>query len=63
MATTGDFILPIGKRYRGQALSEIPTEYLDWLLGEDWVWESTKDKIEAHLATRADWKRIRKDND
>ena len=55
--TTGDYVLRFGK-HKGEPLSEIPTEYLDWLLGKDFVWPEVKDAIVAHLRTRADWQNL-----
>lgn len=51
--STGDFIIPFGK-YQGKPAADVPTGYLDWLLGE------TRDPdlrhaLLAHLRTRADW--------
>ena len=54
--STGDFIMPFGK-YKGEPLSEIPTEYLDYVLGFDNFWTSTQNAILAHLRSRADWQR------
>ena len=51
---TGDLVLSFGK-YKGYCIRDVPTEYLDWLLGQEWAYESTKDAIEAHLKTRSDW--------
>ena len=49
-----EFVMPFGK-YKGEPLSEIPTEYLDWLLGSDNLYESTKEQIEDKLDRRTDW--------
>ena len=53
--------MPWGK-YAGQDLSDIPTGYLDWLIGNDWMSEpnnaALRDTILVHLDTRSDWKRI-----
>jgi uncharacterized protein (DUF3820 family) len=41
--------------HKGKHISDVPTSYLDWLLGEGWVYPELKDQIERHLRTRADW--------
>lgn len=48
-----DFVLPFGP-HTGKTLSEVADTdegllYLDNLLGEDWVWPATKEKIEKVL--------------
>jgi uncharacterized protein (DUF3820 family) len=58
MATTGDKLMPFGK-YKGEPLSEIPTAYLDWLIGQERMQgKELQDDIVAHLNTRAEWKRM-----
>ena len=52
-----DPVIPFGK-HRGQRCSWIPARYLDWLIGQDWLRPGLRARIEAHLQTRADWKRI-----
>ena len=52
----GDARMPFGK-YKGQPLSDCPTDYLDWLLGQDWLRRELAEAIESHLKTRADWAR------
>ncbi|HUX00820.1 MAG TPA: hypothetical protein VMY35_07555 [Phycisphaerae bacterium] len=54
--STGDFRMPFGV-HKDKPLSEIPTEYLDFVLGFENLWPSTRDAILAHLRTRADWNR------
>ena len=48
---------PFGK-YKGKTLAEIPTSYLDWLIGEKWFVEESRNKpwldaIGQELMTRA----------
>ncbi len=49
-----EFVMPFGK-HKDEPLSDIPTEYLDWLFDSDTLWESTKEKIEDELNRRNDW--------
>jgi len=49
--------IPFGK-HRGEHVSECPTDYLDWLLGQDWLYEDLREAIEADLEGRADWHRM-----
>ncbi len=54
--STGDFVMPFGK-HKDQPLSDIPTDYLDHVLGFDDLWPRTEAAIVAHLETRLDWTR------
>ena len=58
---TTNFEFPWGK-HKGQMVSDIPTDYLDWLIGQSWMDaaknKALKFKVEAHLQTRADWMRM-----
>jgi uncharacterized protein (DUF3820 family) len=56
MAHEGSICMPFGK-HKGTELSEIPTAYLDWLIGQEWFKGDLKTSVEAHLETRADWLR------
>jgi len=49
-----EFVMPFGK-YTGRPLSEIPTKYLDYVLGLDNLWESTENAILSELNKRTDW--------
>jgi uncharacterized protein (DUF3820 family) len=60
--STGEFIMPFGA-HKGKPLSEIPTEYLDHVLGFDNLWPSTRDAILAHLRTRADWQNMDREDE
>ena len=53
-----DPIIPFGKTHRGKRVSECPTEYLDWLIGQDWLFDDLRAAIEADLQGRADWHRM-----
>ena len=54
---TPDPIMPFGK-HKGKCASDCPVEYLDWLIGQDWLGPELKADIEAHLETRAEWHRL-----
>ena len=56
-----DPIIRFGKTHKGKRVSECPTEYLDWLLGEDWLFEDLREAIESDLEGRADWHRMGED--
>ena len=60
--STGDFLMPFGT-HKDEPLSEIPTEYLDYVLGFDNLWPSTRDAIVTHLRTRADWQNMDREDD
>lgn len=49
-----DIVMPLGQ-HKGQRLSEIPVEYLDWLIGEHWLRPALKRAIEEHLMGRRGW--------
>lgn len=53
-------IIPFGK-YKGWAVSECPIEYLDWLLGQDWLFEDLREDIEQYLEGCAEYHRFGKD--
>jgi len=49
------FRLPVGNKYKGQTLETIGSSseglrYLDWIIGQDWLWDSTRKTIEIFLA-------------
>lgn len=46
--------MPFGK-HKGQLLSDCPTPYLDWILGQDWLKDDLKADVEAELNKRPDW--------
>lgn len=52
-----DPVIPFGK-FKGQPCSEIPVNYLDWLIGQDWLSKGLARDICEHLTTRADWKNM-----
>ncbi|HUS46136.1 MAG TPA: DUF3820 family protein [Phycisphaerae bacterium] len=60
--STGDFIMPFGK-YQGKLLSDIPTKYLDYMLGLNNLWPGTRAAILAHLRTRGNWQRMEEAGD
>ena len=46
-----------GGKYMGQCISQVPTDYLDYLLDQPWMAEDLNAAILRHLRTRADWLR------
>jgi len=46
--------LTFGK-YKGYAISECPIEYLDWLIGQDWLFNDLKEDIEEYLQGCPEW--------
>ena len=50
-----DVKIPFGKEHRGKRLADCPVEYLDWLIGQDWLFDDLKFKITTHLKSRPDW--------
>lgn len=54
---TSDPILPFGK-HKGQKVSDVPVEYLDWLIGQSWLNADLRELIEAHLKDRPEWHRL-----
>lgn len=51
-----DWLFPFGA-YAGKLLSEIPDTYLDWVIGQDWFVEQSRNEkwleaIERELKTR-----------
>lgn len=47
-------IIPFGK-HAGKYASDIDVEYLDWLIGQDWLHKDLEKQIVAHLKTRPEW--------
>ena len=58
---SNDPIIPFGK-YKGEYASDVPVEYLDWLLGQEWFVEKFEficNDIERHLKeSRPEWKNL-----
>jgi len=55
-----DPIMPFGK-HGGKPISDIPVEYLDWLIGEQWFvtkFYELAEQIERHLEGRVEWQRM-----
>lgn len=49
MAYEEDIVMPFGK-HKGTIISECPIEYLDWLIGQDWMeGRDLKTDIEKYL--------------
>lgn len=55
--STGTLVLRFGK-YRGKPISDMPTSYLDYLLGWEGLMPFQKRAIHEHLKTRQDWLRM-----
>jgi ribA/ribD-fused uncharacterized protein len=49
----GDTRMPFGK-YRDQLLKDIPIEYLEWLMGTEWVQPELKDRATRAIAERGE---------
>jgi uncharacterized protein (DUF3820 family) len=51
--------MPFGK-HKGTALKDIPVRYLDWLIGEDGIYQATKDKVKTHLenSRKSEWESL-----
>lgn len=50
-------------KHKGERLRDIPVGYLDWLIGEDWLSNYTKEIITRHLETSraAEWSALADD--
>ena len=57
MKDARDPIIPFGK-HRGKYASDIPAEYLDWLIGQEWLKPELEQEIFQHLRARAAWHRL-----
>ncbi len=44
-----DYVLVFGK-HKGKKLDGVPLLYLDWLVGQDWLREETKEAINEYLS-------------
>jgi uncharacterized protein (DUF3820 family) len=53
-----DIVMPFGK-HKGKTISECPVEYLDWLIGQDWMeCRDLKADILKYLEGCPEWKRM-----
>jgi len=52
--------IPFGK-YKGRTISECPIEYLDWLIGQDWLFDDLKEEIGTYLEQCPEWHNLGKD--
>lgn len=43
-----DYRLTFGK-HKGETLDEVPLKYLDWLLGQEWLFDDARKAISAYL--------------
>ena len=49
-----DPVMKFGK-HKGMKISEINTNYLDWLIGQPWFKDPLKSIVKNTLQGRADW--------
>ena len=52
--------IPFGK-HKNKAISECPIDYLDWLIGQEWMDEKfadLKEEIEEYLRNSPEWQRM-----
>ena len=57
MAHEGSIVMPFGK-HKGVEVCDIPTSYLDWLIGQAWFitrFTDLAEEIARHLRDRPDW--------
>lgn len=54
MPEPGDYILRFGK-HKGCKLRDVPTGYLDWMLGLDDLRADTREAIESYLKTQSEY--------
>lgn len=45
-------------KHKGKSLEDIPVEYLDWLIGQDWLKSDIKELITKHLKSRPEWQAL-----
>ena len=50
-------VLSFGK-HKGCAISEVPVNYLDWLIGQHWLEDDLKFQIEEYLKNDSEWQRM-----
>ncbi len=53
----GEPIIPFGK-HNGKSIKDLPTKYLDWIIGQDWFCEKfkdLKDEVIKELKSRPEW--------
>jgi uncharacterized protein (DUF3820 family) len=55
----GDYTLSFGK-HKGKPLREVPVNYLDWLIGQEWLDSRLKRIITEHLETerKGEWESL-----
>ena len=56
----GLVIMPFGK-HKDKPIKDLPTHYLDWIIGEDWFcqkFEDLKTLIIEELKQRPDWQNM-----
>ena len=44
--------------HKGKEIESVPTDYLDWLIGQEWLDLWLKQDIIAELKTRPDWENL-----
>ena len=61
----GLVIMPFGK-HKDKPIKDLPTHYLDWIIGEDWFcdkFKDLKDYIIEVLKQRPDWQNMSMSDD
>lgn len=59
---TTEFKMPFGK-HKYENIQCVPTKYLDWLLGQDWLKQKLKEQILIELKQRPEWVNMEKNNE
>ncbi len=65
MGLIDDVFMPFGK-YKGEPISEVPSSYLKWCQGEEFVYEDyleVAEKIDEEMRWRDDWEMHFEDSD
>jgi uncharacterized protein (DUF3820 family) len=57
MSNHPEIIMPFGK-HKGTEIGDIPKNYLDWLIGQEWFQGDLRQSIADHLNARRDWEQM-----
>jgi uncharacterized protein (DUF3820 family) len=44
-----NYRIPFGKIHKGKTLEQTPLLYLDWLVGQEWLYGKTKEMVREYL--------------
>lgn len=44
--------------HSGKNASQIDAEYLDWLIGQDWLYDDLREQLVKHPEGRQDWRQM-----